>query len=71
MLSNAYLAKASTAIIVLSACGCLVMSGTGASAASGAGGSEARTGNVLTRAWHALFQVQFFALSARIHRSPS
>ena len=56
MLSNAYLAKASTAIIVLSACGCLVMSGTGASAASGAGGSEAQTGNVLTRAWHALFR---------------
>ena len=56
MLSNAYLAKASTAIIVLSACGCLVMSGTGASAANGAGGSETQTGNVLTRAWHALFR---------------
>ena len=56
MLSNAYLARASTAIIVLSACGCLVMSGTGASAANGAGGSGTQTGNVLTRAWHALFR---------------
>ena len=32
------------------------MSGTGASAANGAGGSETQTGNVLTRAWHALFR---------------
>ena len=36
MFSNAYLARASTAIIVLVACGCLVMSDTTAEAAKGA-----------------------------------
>ncbi len=36
MLSSAYLVRASTAIIVLAACGCLVMSGTTAEAANNA-----------------------------------
>jgi hypothetical protein len=41
MFSNAYLVRASTAIVVLVACGCLVMSDTRAEAAKGASSSKA------------------------------
>ena len=41
MLSSAYIVRASTAIIVLVACGCLVMSDTTAEAANGASSSKA------------------------------
>jgi hypothetical protein len=56
MLSHAYLVRASTAVVVLAACGCLVMSGTRAEAATGTSSSEAQTENVLVRAWQALFR---------------
>jgi hypothetical protein len=56
MFSNAYLVRASTAIIVLVACGCLVMSDTRAEAATGASSSEAQKENMLIRVWQALFR---------------
>ena len=56
MLSNAYLARTSTATIALVACGYLMMSDTRAEAATGAGSSEAQKENTLIRVWHALFR---------------
>ena len=56
MLSSAYIVKASTAIIVLAACGYLMMSDTRAEAATGASSSEAQKENTLIRLWHALFR---------------
>jgi hypothetical protein len=65
MLSSAYLVRASTAIVMLAACGCLVMSDTRAEAANGASSSKAEKSassskaqkeNVLVRVWDALFR---------------
>ncbi len=56
MLSSAYLARASAAIAVLATCGHLVMSDTKAEAATGTSSNEAQSGNVLVRAWQALFR---------------
>jgi hypothetical protein len=56
MLSNAYLARTSTATIVLVACGYLVISDTRAEPAARAISSEAQKENTLTREWQALFR---------------
>ncbi len=56
MLSSAYLARASAAIAVMATCGHLVMSDTKAEAATGTSSNEAQSGNVLVRAWQALFR---------------
>ena len=56
MLRNAYLVRASTAVVVLAACGNLVMPDIRAEAATGTKSSEAQDGNVLVRAWQALFR---------------
>ena len=56
MLSNAYLARISTATIALVACGYLVVSDTRAQAATGASSSGAQKENIVIRVWQALFR---------------
>jgi hypothetical protein len=56
MFNKAYLARTSTATIVLVACGYLAMSNTRAEAAASASSSEVQKENTLIRVWHALFR---------------
>jgi hypothetical protein len=56
MLRNAYLIRASTALVVFAACGCLDAAGTKAEAAARTQDSEVQEANVLVRAWQALFR---------------